>query len=137
MLTGIKMSDDSSDTSATRDKAEITKMPEESKFSPKDPEARCDPAVISNEPTAADTREDAHEGATVQGAETADPGHPEQPQHTSATEPPLNGEVTDGVLVECIDSVSLEAELGSEIPLKEQTNPVSVVHSIQFTPSSS
>ncbi|XP_064440444.1 protein NOXP20 isoform X3 [Mirounga angustirostris] len=117
------MSDDAGDTSAIRDKAEIAKMPE-SEFSPKDTEARCDSAMISNEPTAADARGDGHENATVQGAETTDTGHLEQPQHTSATEPPLNGEVTEDALAECIDSVSLEAELGSEIPLKEQTNPV-------------
>ncbi|XP_032189986.1 protein NOXP20 isoform X1 [Mustela erminea] len=116
------MSDDASDTSATGDKAEIAKMPEESEFSPKDTEAPCDSAVISNEPTAADARGDGHENATVQGAETTDSGHPEWPQHSSVMEPPLNGEVTDDALVECTDPVSLESELGSEIPLKEQIN---------------
>ncbi|XP_045853510.1 protein NOXP20 [Meles meles] len=117
------MSDDASDTSATGDKAEIAKMPEESEFSPKDTEAPCDSAVISNEPTAADARGDGHENATVQGAETTDSEHPEWPQHSSVMEPPLNGEMTGDALVECTDPVSLEAELGSEIPLKEQTNP--------------
>lgn len=117
------MSDDAGDTSATRDKAEIAKMPE-SEFSPQGTEAHCDSAMISNEPTAADARGDGHENATIQGAETTDTGHLEQPQHTSTTEPPLNGEVTEDALAECIDSVSLEAELGSEIPLKEQTNLV-------------
>lgn len=131
------MSDDASDTSATGDKAEIAKMPEESEFSPKDTEAPCDSAVISNEPTAADARGDGHENATVQGAETTDSGHPEWPQHSSIMESPLNGEVTDDTLVECTDPVSLEAELGSEIPLKEQINQVGGVRSIQFTPSSS
>ncbi|XP_032709303.1 protein NOXP20 [Lontra canadensis] len=117
------MSDDTNDTSATGDKAEIAKMPEENEFSPKDTEAPCDSAVISNEPTAADSRGDGHENATVEGAETTDSGHPEWPQHSSVMEPPLNGEVTDDTLVECTDPVSLEAELGSEIPLKEQINP--------------
>ncbi|KAI5775647.1 FAM114A1-like protein [Gulo gulo luscus] len=117
------MSDDASDTSATGDKAEIAKMPEESEFSPKDTEAPCDSAVISNEPTAADAGGDGHENATVQGAETTDSGHPEWLQHSSVMEPPLNGEVTDDTLVECTDPVSLEAELGPEIPLKEQINP--------------
>lgn len=131
------MSDNASDTSATGDKAEIAKIPEESEFSPKDTEAPCDSAVISNEPTAADARGDGHENATVQGAETTDSGHPEWPQHSSVMEHPLNGEVTDDTLVECTDPVSLEAELGSEIPLKEQINQVGGVRSIQFTPSSS
>ncbi|XP_047602701.1 protein NOXP20-like [Lutra lutra] len=119
----MKMSDDTNDTLATGDKAEIAKMPEESEFSPKDTEAPCDSAVISNEPTAADSRGDGHENATVEGAETTDSGHPEWPQHSSVMEPPLNGEVTDDTLVECTDPVSLEAELGSDIPLKEQINP--------------
>ncbi|XP_045672319.1 protein NOXP20 isoform X1 [Ursus americanus] len=116
------MSDDAGDTSATGDKAEIAKMPE-TEFSPKDTDTHCESAMISHEPTAADARGDGHENATVQGAETTDTGHHEQPQRTSATEPPLNGEVTEDALVECIDSVSLEAELGSEISLKEQPNP--------------
>nr|XP_025853428.1 protein NOXP20 isoform X1 [Vulpes vulpes]XP_025853439.1 protein NOXP20 isoform X2 [Vulpes vulpes] len=116
------MSDDAGDPSATGDKAEIAKMPK-NEFVPKDTEAHCDSAMISDEPTAADGREDGHENATVQGAETTDTGQHEQPQHTSAMEPPLNGEVTEDALVECIDSVSFEAELGSEIPLKDQNNP--------------
>lgn len=131
MLTDIKMSDDAGDPSATGDKAEIAKMPK-NEFVPEDTEAHCDSAMISDEPTTADGREDGHENATVQGAETTDTGQHEQPQHTSAMEPPLNGEVTEDALVECIDSVSFEAELGSEIPLKDQSNLVGVVHSIQF-----
>ncbi|XP_072663548.1 protein NOXP20 isoform X1 [Canis lupus baileyi] len=116
------MSDDAGDPSATGDKAEIAKMPK-NEFVPEDTEAHCDSAMISDEPTTADGREDGHENATVQGAETTDTGQHEQPQHTSAMEPPLNGEVTEDALVECIDSVSFEAELGSEIPLKDQSNP--------------
>lgn len=124
------MSDDAGDTSATGDKAEITKMPN-SKFLPKETEAHCDSATIPNEPTPADATEDGHENATMQRAETANTQHPE-PQHPSATQHPPNGEVTEDALAECIDSVSLEAEPGSEIPLKEQSNPVGAVHSIRF-----
>ncbi|XP_019269711.2 protein NOXP20 isoform X1 [Panthera pardus] len=115
------MSDDAGDTSATGDKAEITKMPN-SKFLPKETEAHCDSATIPNEPTPADATGDGHENATIQCAETASTQHPE-PQHPSATQHPPNGEVTEDALAECIDSVSLEAEPGSEIPLKEQSNP--------------
>ncbi|KAF6129961.1 family with sequence similarity 114 member A1 [Phyllostomus discolor] len=116
------MSDDAGDTVATGDKAEITEMPNSDSL-PKDAEAHCDSATISNEPTLADPGGEVHENAAIQGAETADAGHPEQPKDTSAVDPPHNGEVAEDVLAECIDAVSLEAELGSEIPLKEQNNP--------------
>ncbi|XP_024587415.1 protein NOXP20 isoform X5 [Neophocaena asiaeorientalis asiaeorientalis] len=116
------MSDDGDDTLATGDKAEITNMPNSDTL-PKDAEAHCDSATISNELTPADPRGDVHENAAVQGAETADTGLTEQPKDPGPVEHPRNGEVTEDTLVECIDSVSLEAELGSEIPLKEQSNP--------------
>ncbi|XP_022421668.1 protein NOXP20 isoform X3 [Delphinapterus leucas] len=116
------MSDDGNDTLATGDKAEITNMPNSDTL-PKDAEAHCDSATISNELTPADPRGDVHENAAVQGAETADTGLTEQPKDPGPVEHPRNGEVTEDTLVECIDSVSLEAEPGSEIPLKEQSNP--------------
>ncbi|XP_016061938.1 PREDICTED: protein NOXP20 isoform X2 [Miniopterus natalensis] len=121
MLTGNKMSDDAGDTVATGDKAEVTEMPNSDSL-PKDAEVHCDSATISNEPTLADPKGDVLENEAIQGAETADTGHPELPEDTSAMEPPLNGEVTEEVLAECIDAVSLEAELGPEILLKEQNN---------------
>ncbi|XP_004266284.1 protein NOXP20 isoform X1 [Orcinus orca] len=116
------MSDDGDDTLATGDKAEITNMPNSDTL-PKDAEAHCDSATISNELTPADPRGDVHENAAVQGAETADTGLTEQPKDPGPMEHPRNGEVTEDTLVECIDSVNLEAELGSEILLKEQSNP--------------
>ncbi|XP_060004331.1 protein NOXP20 isoform X1 [Lagenorhynchus albirostris] len=116
------MSDDGDDTLATGDKAEITNMPNSDTL-PKDAEAHCDSASISNELTPADPRGDVHENAAVQGAETADTGLTEQPKDPGPMEHPRNGEVTEDTLVECIDSVNLEAELGSEILLKEQSNP--------------
>ncbi|XP_024429452.2 protein NOXP20 isoform X2 [Desmodus rotundus] len=115
------MSGDAGDTLATGDKAEITEMPNSDPL-PNNAEVHCDPVRISNEPTLADPRGEVHANAAAQGAETADTGHPEQPKDTSAMDSPLNGEVTEDVLAECIDAVSLEAELGSEIPLKEQNN---------------
>ncbi|XP_053528396.1 protein NOXP20 isoform X1 [Artibeus jamaicensis] len=116
------MSDDAGDTLATGDKAEITEMPN-SDSSPEHAEVPCDSARTSNEPTLADPGGEVHESAAIRGTETDDTGHPEQPQNPSAMDPPLNGEVTEDVLAECIDAVSLEAELGSEIPLREQNNP--------------
>ncbi|XP_029803242.1 protein NOXP20 isoform X1 [Suricata suricatta] len=116
------MSDDAGDTSAPGDKAEIPKMPN-SKLLLKETEVHCDSATISDEPTPADARGDGHENATIQCAETADPGPPEQPQCSGAVQHPPHGEVTEDALAECIDSISLEAEPASEIPLKEQNNP--------------
>ncbi|XP_012499969.1 PREDICTED: protein NOXP20 [Propithecus coquereli] len=115
------MSDDAGDTLATGDKAEITEMPNSDSL-PEDADVHCDSATISNDPMPADPREEVHENAAAQSAETAAAGHPEQPRDTSAMEPPPKGEVTEDTLAECIDSVSLEAEPGSEIPLKEQND---------------
>lgn len=129
MLADNKMSDDAGDTVAAGDKAEVTEMPSSDSL-PRDAEVHGESAMISNEPTLADPRGDAPENAAVQGEEIADTGHPDQPEDTSAMDLPPNGEVTEEVLAECIDAVSLEAELGPEIPLKEQNNPVGVVHSV-------
>ncbi|KAK2499855.1 hypothetical protein MC885_014064, partial [Smutsia gigantea] len=118
-LSDITMSDDAGDTLATGGKAEITENPSSDAL-PKDAEVHCDSATISNEPTPADSRGDVHEDAPIQGAETANTEDPEQPKHSM--EPSVNGEVTEDALAECVDSVSLEAEAGSEIPLKEQNN---------------
>ncbi|XP_004459437.1 protein NOXP20 [Dasypus novemcinctus] len=115
------MSDDASDTFATGDKAESTEMPSSDPL-PKDAEAHCDSTPILNEPTPADHQEHVHGNASVQGVEIADTRLLEEPKDAGAMEPPLNGEVTEDTLDECVDSVSLETEPGSEIPLKEQNN---------------
>ncbi|KAM5287525.1 protein NOXP20 isoform 1-T1 [Hipposideros larvatus] len=118
----IKMSDDAGDAVATGDKAETTEMPNSDSL-PKDAEVHCDSATISNEPTLTDAG-DVHENAAIQGAESADSGHTEQPKDTSVMETPINGQVSEeDALAECIDAVSLEAEPGSEISLKEEDNP--------------
>ncbi|XP_030779019.1 protein NOXP20 isoform X2 [Rhinopithecus roxellana] len=116
------MSDDAGDTLATGDKAEVTEMPNSDSL-PGDAEVNCDSAAISHEPTPADPRGEGHENAAVQGAGAATIGPPVQPQDPNTMEPPLNGEVTEDTLAECIDSVSLEAEARSEIPLQEQNYP--------------
>nr|XP_020772116.1 protein NOXP20 isoform X1 [Odocoileus virginianus texanus]XP_020772122.1 protein NOXP20 isoform X2 [Odocoileus virginianus texanus] len=116
------MSDNGDDTLASGDKEEITNKPNSDTL-PKDAEVHCDSATISNELTPANPRRDVHENEAVPGAETADTGLTEQPKDLGAVEPPLNGEVTEDALAECVDAVSLEAEAGSEIPLKEQSDP--------------
>ncbi|XP_027400078.1 protein NOXP20 isoform X2 [Bos indicus x Bos taurus] len=116
------MSDNGDDTLASGDKEEITNKPNSDTL-PKDAEVHCDSATISDELTPANPRRDVHENEAVQGAETADTGLAEEPKDLGATEPPLNGEVAEDALTECVDAVSLEAEPGSEIPLKEQSDP--------------
>jgi hypothetical protein len=134
MLADIKMSDDAGDTLATGDRAVITEMPR-SDSSPEDAEMPSDPATASHKPPQpGDPRGDLHENEAGQGAEPPAALHSEQSKDTgtkdTATETPLNGEVTEDTLAECTDSVSLEGEPGSEIPLKEQSDLVSVT---QFT----
>ncbi|XDB51329.1 hypothetical protein AB1E18_004892 [Capra hircus] len=121
-LSDIKMSDNGDDMLASGDKEEITSKPNSDTL-PKDAEVCCDSAAISNELTPANPRRDVHENEAVQGAETADTGLAEEPKDLGAMELPLNGEVTEDALAECVDAVSLEAEPGPEIPLKEQSDP--------------
>uniref|UniRef100_A0A8D1YJT1 Family with sequence similarity 114 member A1 n=1 Tax=Sus scrofa TaxID=9823 RepID=A0A8D1YJT1_PIG len=116
------MSDDGDDTLATGDKAEKTDVPVSDTL-PSDAPVLCDSATISNELTPANPRRDVPENAAAQGAETADTGLAEPPEDPGAMGPPLNEEETEEALAECVDSVSLEAEPGSEVPLKEQSNP--------------
>uniref|UniRef100_A0A8D1VPU8 Family with sequence similarity 114 member A1 n=1 Tax=Sus scrofa TaxID=9823 RepID=A0A8D1VPU8_PIG len=116
------MSDDGDDTLATGDKAEKTDVPVSDTL-PSDAPVLCDSATISNELTPANPRRDVPENAAAQGAETADTGLAEPSEDPGAMGPPLNEEETEEALAECVDSVSLEAEPGSEVPLKEQSNP--------------
>ncbi|XP_047654662.1 protein NOXP20 isoform X1 [Phacochoerus africanus] len=116
------MSDDGDDTLATGDKAEKTDVPVSDTL-PSDAPVLCDSATISNELTPANPGRDVPENAAAQGAETADTGLAEPPEDPGAMGPPLNEEETEEALAECVDSVSLEAEPGSEVPLKEQSNP--------------
>lgn len=121
-MSDIKMSDDGDDTLATGDKAEKTDVPVSDTL-PSDAPVLCDSATISNELTPANPRRDVPENAAAQGAETADTGLAEPSEDPGAMGPPLNEEETEEALAECVDSVSLEAEPGSEVPLKEQSNP--------------
>uniref|UniRef100_A0A8C2UU96 Family with sequence similarity 114 member A1 n=1 Tax=Chinchilla lanigera TaxID=34839 RepID=A0A8C2UU96_CHILA len=112
------MCDDAGDTLATGDRAEMTEMPKTpaSDSLPEDAAGQCDSATCSSEPVPADP------GGAGQGAETAAQGHPAPCTDTTALEPPLHKEATEDALAECIESVSLEGEPGSEIPLMEQND---------------
>ncbi|KAM4811947.1 protein NOXP20 [Urocitellus parryii] len=116
------MSDDASDTVATTDREEITKISSSDSL-PEDAEVHSDSATVSNKLAPGEPRGDVREDAADQGAKTAAAGHPQQPKDAGTTETSLNGEVTEDTPAECVDSVSLEGEPGSEIPLKEPNDP--------------
>lgn len=123
-LTDIKMSDDASDIIANEIREDAAEMPQGD--SPvEDAEVQCGPATTSDEPVSADHTGEQHE-TTAACAETAPTGLLEQAKVSDAEEAPLNGEVTEDTLAECIDSVSLEGDTGSDIPLKEQNDVVRV-----------
>lgn len=113
------MSDDAHDAidnGGGEDAAEMPTSPAE------DAEVQCGPAMTSNEPAPADHTGEQSEVSAAACAEVTPTGLLDQSKASDADETPLNGEVTEDTLVECIDSVSLEGDTGSEIPLKEQNN---------------
>lgn len=118
----IKMSDDAGHQQ-TGDGAQMPEMPEMPTIDslPEDTTVPYSSATGSHEPAPADPGgDDLHENAAGQGTETAAHRHPEL---SSALDPPLSREVTEDSLAKCIESVSLEGETGSEIPLREQNHP--------------
>lgn len=115
----IKMSDDAHDAidnGGGEDAAEMPNSPAE------DAEVQCGPAMTSNEPAPAHHTGEQSEVSAAACAEVTPTGLLDQSKASDADETPLNGEVTEDTLVECIDSVSLEGDTGSEIPLKEQND---------------
>ncbi|XP_031198260.1 protein NOXP20 isoform X2 [Mastomys coucha] len=115
------MSDDARDTIANGVGEDTAEMPDSDSPAEDAAEVQCGPATASKEPTPADhTGEQAE--ITAECAETTPTGRPGQSKASADAETPLNGEVTEDTLVECIDSVSLEGDSGSEIPLKEQND---------------
>ncbi|EDL90078.1 rCG56894 [Rattus norvegicus] len=113
------MSDDAHDAidnGGGEDAAEMPNSPAE------DAEVRCGPAMTSNEPAPAHHTGEQSEVSAAACAEVTPTGLLDQSKASDADETPLNGEVTEDTLVECIDSVSLEGDTGSEIPLKEQND---------------
>lgn len=118
------MSDDASDTIANRVREDAAEMPN-SDFPAKDAEEQCGPATTATEPVPADHPGEQQEIAAA-CAETAPTGLPQQSKASAADKNPLNEEATEDALVECTDSVSLEGDTGSEIPLKEQNDVVRV-----------
>ncbi|XP_027246535.1 protein NOXP20 isoform X2 [Cricetulus griseus] len=114
------MSDDASDIIANKVKEDAAEMPH-SDSPAEDAEVQCGPAMTSNEPVPADHTGEQHE-TTAACAETAPTGLLEQSKAGATEEDSLNGEVTEDTLAECIDSVSLEGDTGSEVPLKEQND---------------
>ncbi|XP_048220294.1 protein NOXP20 isoform X1 [Perognathus longimembris pacificus] len=115
------MSDDAGDTLAAGDRTDVTEIPKNDS-SLEDAEVHCDPAVTSNDPVPSGSRGDLQEDAPGHVAETIADPHPEQSKDPGAIESPLNRERAEDTLAQCIDSVNLEGEPGSEILLKEQND---------------
>ncbi|XP_038182840.1 protein NOXP20 [Arvicola amphibius] len=114
------MSDDASAIITNEVREDAAGMPQ-GESPVEDAEVRCGPATTSDEPVPADHTGEQHE-STAACAETAPTGLLEQAKVSDAEEAPINGEVTEDTLAECIDSVSLEGDTGSDIPLKEQND---------------
>lgn len=98
-------------------------------YLPKDAEVRCDSPAISNELTPANPRRDVHENEAVQGADCW------HWTHWGAQRPWRHGAVPQrrsdwGCLAECVDE--LQAESWIPNTLKEQSDPVGVVHLTKF-----
>ncbi|XP_041527555.1 protein NOXP20 [Microtus oregoni] len=114
------MSDDASDIIANEVREDAAGLPRGDSPA-EDGDVRCGPATTSDEPVPADHTGEQH-GTTAACAETAPTGLLEQAKISDAEGAPLNGEVTEDTLAECVDSVSLEGDTGSDIPLKEQND---------------
>ncbi|CAH7451169.1 protein NOXP20 [Phodopus roborovskii] len=114
------MSDGASDIIANEVREDAAEMPHTDSPA-EDVEVQCGSATTSNEPVPADhTGEQCETIAAC--AETAPTGLLVQSNASAAEEDPLNGEVTEDTLAECNDSVSLEGDTGSDVPLKEQND---------------
>ncbi|XP_020847497.1 protein NOXP20 isoform X2 [Phascolarctos cinereus] len=111
------MSEDTSNT-------EITKMPDTDSLLG-DAAIHHEMPEILNESPPIGLKEEVDKAVKVQNEEVA-PGvqHPNNPLagDTVAKDPPSNGGVTEDILVECIESVSLEPDPASEVLLSEQSN---------------
>ncbi|XP_052054772.1 protein NOXP20 [Apodemus sylvaticus] len=116
------MSDDARDTIANGVEEDATEMPNSESPAEDASQVQCGPATASNEPAAPADHTGEQPETTAVSAETTPTGLLDQPKASTADETPFNGEVTEDTLVECIDSVSLEGDTGSEIPLKEQND---------------
>lgn len=127
VLADTKMADMVSDSGAAGDPREIPELPSGDSF-PEDGKVPCDSATVLHEPMPADPGGAMCENTAMQGTETTTAGPLEQHVDTRTKDPPMQEDVTNNTLAECIDSVSLEADPGSEIPLKEQSDSVGAGH---------
>ncbi|XP_007496624.1 protein NOXP20 [Monodelphis domestica] len=117
------MSEDTSNTIVPEEKAEITSMPDTDSLLG-DPEIHHETPQILNESPPIGVKEEEDKNIKVEDEDMAHIQHPNNPltEDTVAKEPPSNGGVTEDVLVECIDSVSLDPDPASEVLLNEQNN---------------
>ncbi|XP_036618680.1 protein NOXP20 [Trichosurus vulpecula] len=117
------MSEDTSNTIAPEEKAEITKMPDTDSLL-EDAASHHETPKILNESPPVGLKEEVDKTSEVQDEEAVRIQYPNNPlaEDTAAKEPPSNGGVTEDVLVECIESVSLDPDPASEVLLSEQSN---------------
>ncbi|XP_051819715.1 LOW QUALITY PROTEIN: protein NOXP20 [Antechinus flavipes] len=115
------MSEDTSNTIAPEEKTEITTMPDTDSLL-EDAAIHHETTDILNESLPMGLKEEEDKSIKVEDEEVAGTQHSNNPtEDIAAKEPPSNGEVTEDVLVECIESVSLEPDPASEV-LSEQSN---------------
>ncbi|XP_044536459.1 protein NOXP20 [Gracilinanus agilis] len=117
------MSEDTSNTIVPEEKAEITNMPDTDSLLG-DAAVHHETPQILNESPPIRLKEEEDKSIKVEDEAMADIQHPNNPitEDAVAKEPPSNGGVTEDVLVECIDSVSLDPDPASEVLLSEQSN---------------
>ncbi|XP_072476592.1 protein NOXP20 [Notamacropus eugenii] len=117
------MSEDTSNTIAPEEKTEITKVPDTDSLLGDAAIHHETPEILDESPSIG-LKEEVGKTIKVQNEEEAGIQHPTNSlaEDTAAMEPPSNGGVTEDVLVECIESVSLEPDPASEVLLSEQSN---------------
>ncbi|XP_043825442.1 protein NOXP20 [Dromiciops gliroides] len=117
------MSEDTSNTIIPEEKTGISKVPDTDSLLG-DPAIHHETPEILNESPPIELKEEVDKTIKVQDEEVAGTQHHTNPlaEDTVAKEPPSNGGITEDVLVECIESVSLEPDPASEVLLNEQSN---------------
>ncbi|XP_074131680.1 protein NOXP20 [Sminthopsis crassicaudata] len=114
------MSEDTSNTIAPEEKTEITTMPDTDSLLG-DAATHHETTDILNESLPMGLKEEEDKSIKVEEEEVVGTYGNPLTEDIAAKDPPSNGEVTEDVLVECIESVSLEPDPASEV-LNEQSN---------------
>ncbi|XP_074085735.1 protein NOXP20 [Macrotis lagotis] len=116
------MSEDTNNTIAPEEKTEITKMPNKDSLLEDAAIHHETPEIVNDSPPIG-LKEEVDKTIKVEDEEVTGTQHPNTPliEDTVVKEPPIVG-TTEAILVECIESVSLEPDPASEVLLSEQSN---------------